>query len=179
MPTVLLCFVLLWLYHLFFVDICDLFSYILRVCITGTWTIVKLVVDRTRIMFSVLYSTIYFFRDWLNTSSHHFYEPVWKTDVLCRGNVHPSVCPSIRPRFPDFSSTCLEISIWNLVYTVSRWHDMSSLSCKTIWSLWPSLQPKVGQTHFLQSWPYKSRWILQIWYIGGLLYTSKHEFRFL
>ena len=90
-----------------------------------------------------------------------FYTPVWKTDVLCRGNVSPSVRlsvrPSVRPRFPDFSSTCFEISIWNLVYTFSRWHDISSLSCITIGSLWPSLQPKVGQTHFLQSWPHKSR----------------------
>ena len=69
----------------------------------------------------------------------------------------PSVCPSVRPRFPDFSSSCFEISIWNLVYTFSRWHDMSSLSCITIGSLWLSLQPKVGPTHFWQSWPHKSR----------------------
>ena len=68
-----------------------------------------------------------------------------------------SVRPSVRPRFPDFSSTCFEISIWNLVYTFSRWHDMSSLSCITIGPCWPSLPPKVGQTHFLQSWPHKSR----------------------
>ena len=72
-------------------------------------------------------------------------------------SVRLSVRPSVRPRFPDFSSTCFEISIWNLVYTFSRWHDMSSLSCITIGSLWPSLQPKVGQTYFLQSWPHKSR----------------------
>ena len=92
-----------------------------------------------------------------------FIRPFEKRDVLCRGNVRPSVCPSVcpsvrpsvRPRFPDFSSTCFEISIWNLVYTFSRWHDMSSLSCITIGSLWPSLQPKVGQTYFLQSWPHK------------------------
>ena len=45
-----------------------------------------------------------------------FYMPLWKTDILCRGNVCPSVHPSVRPRFPDFSSTCFEISIWNLVY---------------------------------------------------------------
>ena len=91
--------------------------------------------------------------------------PFEKRDVLCRGNVRPSVRlsvrlsvrPSVRPRFPDFSSTCFEISIWNLVYTFSRWHDMSSLSCITIGSLWPSLQPKVGQTYFLQSWPHKWR----------------------
>ena len=87
--------------------------------------------------------------------SHLFYTPVWKTDVLCYGNV--SVRPSVRPSFPDFFSTCFEISIWNLVYAFSRWHDMSSLSFITIGSLWPSLQPKVGQTQFLQSWPYKSR----------------------
>ena len=73
-----------------------------------------------------------------------------------RLSVCPSVRPSVRPRFPDFSSTCFEISIWNLVYAFSRWH-MSSLSCITIGSIWPSLQPKVGQTYFLQSWPHKSR----------------------
>ena len=77
-----------------------------------------------------------------------FIRPFEKRDVLCRGNVRPSVCPSVRPRFLDFSSTCFEISIWNLVYTFNRWHDMSSLSCITIGSFWPSLQPKVGQTHF-------------------------------
>ena len=82
-----------------------------------------------------------------------FYTPVWKTDVSCRGNVRPSV----RLRFPDFSSTCFEISIWSLVYIFSQWHDMSSLKCITIGSLWPSLQPKVGQTNFLQSWSQKSR----------------------
>ena len=85
-----------------------------------------------------------------------FYTPVWKTGRKMPWQC-PSVCPSVRPRFPDFSSTCFEISIWNLVYTFSRWHDMSSLSCITIGSLWPSLQPKVGQTYFLQSWPHKSR----------------------
>ena len=93
-----------------------------------------------------------------------FYTPVWKTGRIMpwqcpsvRLSVCPSVRPSVRPRFPDFSSTCFEISIWNLVHTFSRWHDMSSLSCITIGSFWPSLQPKVGQTHFLQSWPHKSR----------------------
>ena len=72
-------------------------------------------------------------------------------------SVRLSVRPSVRPRFPEFSSTCFEISIWNLVYTFSRWHDMLGLSCITIRSLWPSLQPKVGQTYFLQSWPHQSR----------------------
>ena len=69
---------------------------------------------------------------------------------------------SVCPRFPDFFSTCFEIAIWNLVYTFSRWHDMSSVSCNTIGSPWPNLQPKVAQTLFVQSWPLKSRWILHI-----------------
>ena len=99
-----------------------------------------------------------------------FYTPVWKTvsnrlQTVSNRHIMPWQCPSIclsihssvRPRFPDFSSTCFEISIWNLVYTFSRWHNMSSLSCIIIGSLWPRLQPKVGQTHFLQSWPHKSK----------------------
>ena len=77
---------------------------------------------------------------------------LWQCPSVC-----PSVRPSVRPSFPDFFSTCFEISIWNLVYAFSRWHDMSSLSFITIGSIRPSLQPKVGQTQFLQSWPYKSR----------------------
>ena len=68
-----------------------------------------------------------------------------------------AVAMSVRPRFPDFPSTCFEISIWKLVYTFSRCHDMSSLGCITIRSFWRSLQPKVGQAHFLQPWPHKSR----------------------
>ena len=67
----------------------------------------------------------------LNTDN--FYTPVWKTGRIMPWQC-PSVRPSVRPRFPDFSSTCFEISIWNLVYTLSRWHDMSSLSCITIGS---------------------------------------------
>ena len=90
--------------------------------------------------------------------SHLFIRPFEKR--LKNGTYYAvamSVRLSVRPSFPDFSLTCFEISIWNLVYTFSRWHGMSSLSCITIGSLWPSLQTKVGQTHFLQSWPHKSR----------------------
>ena len=71
---------------------------------------------------------------------------------LKNGRIMPwqcaSVCLSVHLSFPDFFSTCFEISIWNLVYAISRWHDMSSLSFITIGSLWPSLQPIVGQTQF-------------------------------
>ena len=108
------------------------------------------------------------FTDWFTNNNHvhninfqlPFYTPLWKTGRIMPWqcpSIRLSVCPSVRPCFPDFSSTCFEISIWNLVYTFSRWHDMLSLTCITIGSFWPSLQPKVGQTHFLQSWPHKSR----------------------
>ena len=94
-------------------------------------------------------------------------------DTYIKCAIQTSVRPSTRPdlhhvvglfilrdvrlSFPDSFSTCFEISFLNLVYTFSRWHDMSRLSFIIIGSLWPSLQPKVGQTHFLQSWTHKSR----------------------
>ena len=89
----------------------------------------------------------------------HSYTHGWKMDILCQGNVHLSICPSICLSvspfirvLQTFFSTCFEISIWNLVYAFSRWHDMSSLSLITIGSLRPTLQLKVGQTHFLRSY---------------------------
>ena len=78
---------------------------------------------------------------------NHFYTPVRETDIICSGNVRPS---SVRV-FRTFFSTCFEIPILKLVYTFSGWHDMSSLSCITIGSLWPSLQPKIGQNHGLRN----------------------------
>ena len=85
-----------------------------------------------------------------------FYTPVWKSVVLYRDNDRLSVCQSVHPSFRTFS-TCFGISIWNLLYTFSRWHDMSSLSFIAIGSNWPTLQPKVNQIHFSQSWHNKSR----------------------
>ena len=35
----------------------------------------------------------WFYASWKRTV---FYTPVWKTDVLCLGNVRPSVCPSVK-----------------------------------------------------------------------------------
>ena len=49
--------------------------------------------------------------------------------------------------FPGFFSTCFEISVWNLVYTCSRWCYTSSSSFISIGTLWPTLQPKIGQSH--------------------------------
>ena len=87
----------------------------------------------------------------LNTD--HFYTPVWKT-----GRIMPWQCPSVRPSVHVFR-TFLQHA---LRYQFETWYihsvgGTSSLSCITIGSFWPSLQPKVGQTHFLQSWPHKSR----------------------
>ena len=44
-------------------------------------------------------------------------------------------------------SSCFEILIWNLVYTSSRCHTSSS-SFIPIGTLWPTLQPKIGQSFF-------------------------------
>ena len=43
--------------------------------------------------------------------------------------------------------TCCEISVWNLAYTSSGWCHTSSSSFIPIWTLWPTLQPKIGQCH--------------------------------
>ena len=50
-------------------------------------------------------------------------------------------------KFPDFFCTCCEISVWNLAYTSSGWCHTSSSSFIPIWTLWPTLQPKIGQSH--------------------------------
>ena len=101
-------------------------------------TMVPLILEIWRYMWSVFLK-----------ASILFYTPVWKMDVLCRCHV-PS---SVRGFFGRFSDM-LEISIWLLVYTFSTWHDMSRLSFIMIILFWLSLQPKVGQTYFLQSWPH-------------------------
>ena len=49
--------------------------------------------------------------------------------------------------FPGFFSTCFGISVWNLVYTCSRWCYTSSSSFVRIGTLWPTLQAKIGQSH--------------------------------
>ena len=48
---------------------------------------------------------------------------------------------------PGFFSTCFEISICNLVYTCSRCSYTSTSSFIPIGTLWPTLQPKIGQSH--------------------------------
>ena len=67
-------------------------------------------------------------------------------------------------RFPGFFSTCFEISVWNLVYTCSRWCYTSRSSFIPIGTLWPTLQPKIGQSHLsaLMAWKIIQR--PQIWY---------------
>ena len=45
-----------------------------------------------------------------------------------------------------FCARC-EISVWNLAYPSSGWCHTSSSSFIPIWTLWPTLQPKIGQSH--------------------------------
>ena len=61
--------------------------------------------------------------------------------------------PSQRKVFPHFLCTCFAISVWNLAYTSSGWCHTSSSSFIPIWTLWPTLQPKIGQIIYLHSWP--------------------------
>ena len=53
--------------------------------------------------------------------------PVWKTDVLCRGNVPPSVCPSARPSLRVFQ-TFLQHA---LRYQFETWyiHSVGGTTC--------------------------------------------------
>ena len=50
-------------------------------------------------------------------------------------------------KFSGLFCTCSEISVWNLAYTSSGWCHTSSSSFIPIWTLWPTLQPKIGQSH--------------------------------
>ena len=52
------------------------------------------------------------------------YTPVWKKDVLCRGNVNPSVCPSVRPRFSGLFFNML----WDINSDLSNMAEIPSFS---------------------------------------------------
>ena len=58
--------------------------------------------------------------------------------------------------------TCFKISILNLVYAFSRQHH--TLSLITFRSLWPTLQPIMGQSHFFSFMVSKNIKSLYIWY---------------
>ena len=49
-------------------------------------------------------------------------------------------------KFSGLFCTCFEISVWNLAYTSSGWCHTSNLSFIQILTLWPTLQPKIGQS---------------------------------
>ena len=49
--------------------------------------------------------------------------------------------------FAGLFSTCFEISLWNLVYSCSSWCYTLSSCIIPIWTLWHTLQPKIGQSH--------------------------------
>ena len=68
---------------------------------------------------------------------------LWRTKTLERGVL---LEPSQWKVFRTFFCTC-EISVWNLAYTSSGWYHTSNSSFIPIWTLWPTLQPKIGQSH--------------------------------
>ena len=69
---------------------------------------------------------------------------LWLRKLLERG-CYQSSQPS--KMFPDFLCTCFEISVWNLAYTSGGWCHTSSSSFIQIWTLRPTLQPKICQSH--------------------------------
>ena len=86
---------------------------------------------------------------------------LWRTKTLERGcywSSQPAKC------FPDIFCTCYEISVWNLAYTSSGWCHTSSSSLIPIWTLWPTLQPKIGQSHLSAFMALKIIQRLHIWY---------------
>ena len=50
-------------------------------------------------------------------------------------------------KFSGLFRTCCEISIWNLANTSNGWCHTTCSSFIPIWTLWPTLQPKIGQSH--------------------------------
>ena len=67
-----------------------------------------------------------------------FYTPVWKTDVLCRSNVRPSICPDVRLSVHVFR-TFLQHA---LRYQFETWykHSVGGTTCR-VW-----VAPQLG--HF-------------------------------
>ena len=67
-------------------------------------------------------------------------------------------------KFSGLFCTCCEISVWNLAYTSSGWCHTSSSSFIPSGTLWPTLQPKIGQSHLSAFMALKIILRLQIWY---------------
>ena len=116
-----------------------------------------------------------------------FIRPFQKRTYYVRPTVRLSVCLSVRLSVcpPSVRQSSLDFFQHALRCQFETWymHSVGGTTWRvwiviTIGSFWPSLQPKVGQTQFLQSWPYKWRLILQIWYVSGQLYTSGYKFHF-
>ena len=88
-----------------------------------------------------------------------------------------AIVMSLRSSFPGYFSTCFEIPISNLVYILSRQHDMSRFSFITIGSFWHILLLKICQTKFFQSLlPRKLIYICQIGYMGSPRNILPHKF---
>ena len=66
--------------------------------------------------------------------------------------------------FPDFFCTCCEISVWSLACTSSGWCHTSNSSFILIGTLWPTLQPKIGQSNLSAFMALKIIQRPQIWY---------------
>ena len=69
---------------------------------------------------------------------------LWQTKTLDKGVLLELPASE---KFSGLFCTCCEISVWNLAYRSSGWCHTSSSSFIPIWTIWPTLQPKIGQSH--------------------------------
>ena len=67
----------------------------------------------------------------------NFYTPIWKTVVLCHGNVHPFLCPSVRgfqTLFQDAVRYQFETWYIFLIHRHSRHKTLISMSSASYWT---------------------------------------------
>ena len=84
--------------------------------------------------------------------------------ILCKNRIF-GILAIIFARFGFCEvSTCLEISIWNMINTFSRLCQTPSSSFISIGTLCPTSQPKIGQSHFSAFMAWKVIYKPQIWY---------------
>ena len=83
-----------------------------------------------------------------STNFRHSWAYFWPSGAHKNSEGDLSRAHRQRKVFLSFFSTCFDIWNRNLVHTFGRWYDTSSLSCTAIWSLWPTIQPKIGQIRF-------------------------------
>ena len=81
--------------------------------------------------------------------SYTFKWVYWPPLILLQlGNFSPAVSREFSRLFSKCFLVSIPPTIYIYIYMCGRWYDSPSLNFITIWSLWPTLQPKIGQIPF-------------------------------